>query len=138
MVLLVLDTSVILKWFKEEEYTKTALKIKKEFIEGVHELVVPDLALYELVNAMRFSEGFDEETIKKSLEKFIDLEIDIVIPTQEVINSAIKLSYTYNITVYDAVFVSLAKLIGAIFVTADEKLHEKIKKLKFVKFITEF
>jgi predicted nucleic acid-binding protein len=66
------------------------------------------------------------------------LEIDIVIPTQEVINSAIKLSYTYNITVYDAVFVSLAKLIGAIFVTADEKLHEKIKKLKFVKFITEF
>jgi predicted nucleic acid-binding protein len=69
MVLLVLDTSVILKWFKEEEYTKTALKIKKEFIEGVHELVVPDLALYELDNAMRFSEGFDEETIEKSLEK---------------------------------------------------------------------
>ena len=137
MALLVLDTSVILKWFKEEEYTKTALKIKKEFIVGVHELVVPDLALYELVNAMRFSEGFDEETIKKSLEKFIDLEIDIVIPTQEIINFAIELSYTYDITVYDAVFVSLAKLIGAIFVTADKKLYEKIKELKFVKFITE-
>jgi predicted nucleic acid-binding protein len=44
----------------------------------------------------------------------------------------------YDITVYDAVFIPLAKLIGAIFVTADKKLYEKIKELKFVKFITEF
>jgi predicted nucleic acid-binding protein len=31
---LVLDTSVILKWYKEEEYTEIAVKLKRDLIEG--------------------------------------------------------------------------------------------------------
>ena len=54
------------------------------------------------------------------------------------LKDAADLAKQYDITVYDAVFVSLAKLIDAIFITADKKLYEKIKKLKFVKFITDF
>lgn len=49
----------------------------------------------------------------------------------------VDLSKKYDITVYDAVFVSLAKLVDAIYVTADEKLYDKIKELNFVKFITD-
>ena len=91
-----------------------------------------------MANVLRFTEGFDEDLIKKSLENFIDLEVDIVIPTMEIIELAAKLSYDYKIAVYDAVFIALAKLINGIFVTADKKLYEKVKELKFVKFISEF
>jgi len=91
-----------------------------------------------MANVLRFTEGFDEDLIKKSLENFIDLEVDIVIPTMEIIELAVKLSYDYKIAVYDAVFIALAKLINGIFVTADKKLYEKVKELKFVKFISEF
>jgi predicted nucleic acid-binding protein len=38
-VLLVLDTSIVLKWYKEEEYTEIALKIKKDFVEGLNEII---------------------------------------------------------------------------------------------------
>lgn len=138
MALLVLDTSVVLKWYKEEIYTEIAIKIKDEFIEGVHEIAVPDLVLYELTNAMRYDNNFTSEIIKESLSKFIDLEVDILIPTEEIINSAVEMSYKHDITIYDAIFVSLAELIGAAFITADEKLYEKIKELGFAKFITEF
>jgi len=137
-MLLVLDTSVILKWFKEEVYSDIALKIKKEFVDELHEIIVPDLLLYEFVNAMKYSRLFNEETIKESLSNLIDLDIHIVIPTEEMLSEAIELSYSYNITIYDAVFLSLAKLINAIFVTADEKLYKKVKELKFVKFIADF
>jgi len=138
MVILVLDTSVVLKWFKEERYAKIALKIKDEFVKGVHEIVVPDLILYEMANAMKYTEGFNTKLIKDSLTNFVAMDINIVTPTEEVMNLAIELAYKYGITIYDSVFVSLAKLIDATFVTADETLYEKVKDLKFVKFITEF
>jgi predicted nucleic acid-binding protein len=135
---LVLDTSVILKWYKEEEYTEIAVKLKRDLVEGLNNVIVPDLILYEMANVLRFAEGFNEDLIKKSLESFIDLEVDIVIPTMEIIELAVKLSYDYKIAVYDAVFIALAKLVNGIFVTADKKLYEKVKELKFVKFISEF
>ena len=138
MVLLVLDTSVILKWFKEEEYTEAALKIKEEFIKGVHEIVVPDLLLYEFTNALRYQKFFNKTLIKKSLSNLIDLDLNIVLPTREMLFQAAELANEYEITVYDAVFVVLARLIHATFVTGDKKLYEKIKKLKFVKFLTKF
>jgi len=137
-MLLVLDTSVILKWFKEEDYSNAAIKIKEEFVDGLHEIVVPDLLLYEFANAMKYSKIFDQETIKKSLSSLIDLGIHIVIPTEEMLSKAIDLSYSYDITIYDAIFVSLAKLINAIFITADKKLYKKVEELKFVKFIADF
>jgi predicted nucleic acid-binding protein len=135
---LVLDTSVILKWYKEEEYTEIAVKLKRDLVEGLNSVIVPDLILYEMANVLRFTEGFNKDLIKKSLESFIDLEVDIVIPTIEIIDLAVKLSYDYKIAVYDAVFIALAKLVNGIFVTADKKLYEKVKELKFVKFISEF
>lgn len=137
-MLLVLDTSIVLKWYKEEEYTEIALKIKKDFVEGLNEIIVPDLVLYEMANVLRFTDGFNERLIKKSLESFIDLGVDIVIPTIEMISLATKLSYKYKITVYDAIFIALSKIINGIFVTADKKLYEKVKELKFVKFISKF
>jgi predicted nucleic acid-binding protein len=137
-VLLVLDTSIVLKRYKEEEYTEIALKIKKDFVEGLNEIIVPDLVLYEMANVLRFTDGFNERLIKKSLESFIDLGVDIVIPTIEMISLATKLSYKYKITVYDAIFIALSKIINGIFVTADKKLYEKVKELKFVKFISKF
>ena len=43
----VIDSSVIVKWFSKEEYTDLALKIRKSFVDGNIEIVVPDLQLYE-------------------------------------------------------------------------------------------
>lgn len=136
MTLLVLDTSVLLKWFKEEEYSEVSVKIKKGFVEGAHEIVVPDLVLYEMANAMRYSEAFDPELTKRSLDSFVDLGVDIVTPTQTLLNSAIDLSNQYEITLYDAIFISLSKLVDARFVTADEKLYGEIKDLEFTEFIS--
>ncbi|MCX6821780.1 MAG: type II toxin-antitoxin system VapC family toxin [Candidatus Aenigmarchaeota archaeon] len=60
-MLLVLYTSVIGKWFKEETNSEIALKIREEFYQGKHEIVVPDLVLYELSNALRYDKEFNEE-----------------------------------------------------------------------------
>ena len=66
---LVLDTSVILKWYKEE-YTEVAVKLKRDLMEGLNNVIVSDLILYEMANVSRFTEGFNEDLIKKSFRKF--------------------------------------------------------------------
>ncbi|MDD1745106.1 MAG: type II toxin-antitoxin system VapC family toxin [Candidatus Methanoperedens sp.] len=47
-IVFVLDASVVIKWFSEEEYTDRALKLRDDFFKGDIELVVPDLILYEV------------------------------------------------------------------------------------------
>lgn len=138
MALLVLDTSVVLKWFTEENYSEAALKIREGFYKGLHGTVVPDLLLYEFSNAIRYNPNYSLEDVNKAVESLFELQLDIVVPTLEVLKDASELARKYGITVYDAVFVALAKPIEAEFITADEKLYKKIKELKFVRFIAEF
>ena len=136
-MLLVLDASFIAKWFKEEIYTAISLKIKDEFVEGIHEIVVPDLILYELTNAMRYDKGFDNNLIMQSINSLINLGIDIVIPTEDLIADSIASARKNDISIYDSIYVALADKLDATFITADKKLYEKTKKLTFVKFIKD-
>jgi predicted nucleic acid-binding protein len=136
-IVFVLDASVVIKWFSEEEYTDRALKLRDDFFKGDIELVVPDLILYEVSNALRYNPDFDEIDVADAVGTLFDIGISIIVPNREVINSALNLAYEHKITVYDAYYVALAKEINFILVTADRKLYLKIKDLKFVKYIDQ-
>lgn len=133
----VLDASVVIKWFSEEEYTVRALKLRDDFSKGDIELVVPDLILYEVSNALRYNPDFDETDVADAVGTLFDIGISIIVPNREVINSALNLAYEHKITVYDAYYVALAKEINYKLITADRKLYLKIKDLKFAKYIDE-
>ncbi len=52
--MIVLDASVVVKCFSEEEYTKEALEIRERVRRGEENAIVPDLLLYELSNALKY------------------------------------------------------------------------------------
>ena len=135
--LFVLDASVVIKWFSEEEYTDVALKLRDDFSKGNIELVVPDLIIYEVSNALRYNPDFDETDVADAVGTLFDIGISIIVPNRDVINSALNLAYEHKITVYDAYYVALAKEINFKLITADRKLYLKIKDLKFAKYIDE-
>ncbi|KXA94717.1 hypothetical protein AKJ36_02345 [candidate division MSBL1 archaeon SCGC-AAA259I07] len=137
-MLLVLDASVVTKWFKKEKFTDAALKIREEFRKGEHELIVPDLVLYEISNAMRYDESFTPEMIKDSQDSLMDMEMEIVTPTREILKNSVDIAEEREITIYDASYMALAELIEATLITADGKLFEEIKDMSFVQFISEF
>lgn len=136
-MILVLDASVVAKWFKEEESSYIALKIRSDFQRGINEIVVPDLLLYELSNAMRFDPNFNSELIKKSIHSLFEIDITIVIPSENLISDAIRIAIERDITVYDAIYVALSSQLNAVFITADERLFKKIKSLKNCRFLSE-
>lgn len=138
MVLLVLDTSVILKWFTEETHSDVAVKLRNEFYRGIHGIVEPDLMIYEFANALNYNPNYTAEDVKKAIDSLVELQIDVMAPTIRLLKDASEIAKKHDITVYDAVFVALAKSIGAVFVTADKKLHNRIKELGFARFIADF
>ena len=128
----VLDSSVVIKWFSEEENTAEALIFREKHIQGEIEVVEPDLILYEVANVLRYNKSINENDVKAAVDSLIALGIDIIVPTKEVTDEAVSLAFQYGLTVYDAYFIALAKVLCFIFITADEKLHQKVKKLPLV------
>ena len=125
---LVLDALVIVKWFTQEEKRSEALEIREKFINQKIDIVVPDLILYEISNALRYNPRFDEEDVKEAIDSLIKMELNIITPTKDIIERAIEISFLKNISVYDAHYIALAENIGFDLVTADEKLSNKVRE----------
>ncbi len=136
-MLLILDASVVAKWFKEESGSEDALKVREGFYNGVHEIIVPDLLLYELSNALRYDKKFSREEIEKAINSILEMDLTITIPSQELIIKSVELALDNDITVYDAIYVVLSLQMNGVFITADEKLYRKISKLKNCKLLSD-
>lgn len=132
MRLRILDASVVLKWFVEEEGSDRADALLDEHVKGEARVVVPDLLIYEVANALRFSGGFAAREVREIIDALWALDLYIVAPQPDVMRSALALSYSRGISVYDSVYVALAKELGLPLVTADKKLLSRLAGLKFV------
>ncbi|MGB2726861.1 MAG: type II toxin-antitoxin system VapC family toxin [Halobacteriota archaeon] len=133
--MIILDASVVVKWFSEEEYTDKALAIRERIRVGEERVFVPDLLLYELANALKYNPSFDANDVSDAITSIFDMDVDIVTPIPEIVNSAVTLAFEYNITVYDAFYIALAKDLELTLITADRRLCERVRDIDFVKFI---
>ncbi len=50
----VVDVSVVIKWFGEEEYSDKAILLRDRYIEGEISIIAPELMLYEVLNALYY------------------------------------------------------------------------------------
>lgn len=126
--LLVLDASVVVKWFSKEEDSEKAIELRDKFVNREVFIVCPDLVLYEVANALRYNKNLDENDIREAIGSLYDMEIDIIVPTKEVMARAIEFAREFNITIYDAVYVSLADILNAKLITADKMLVKACKR----------
>jgi len=129
---MILDASVILKWFMKEDNSAKAMALKEAHIIGKFTIAVPDIILYEIGNALRYEPEFSIKEVNRCLEELYALNLDIVAPLPDILNLITEIAYHYDITFYDASYIALARELGFQFVTADEKLYSKVKKLSFV------
>jgi predicted nucleic acid-binding protein len=133
---LVLDTSVILKWFRQGEIlAEQALALREGYLEGRFDLVIPTLCAYELANALRYKKDLTATLIQQALESFFDMGFELIPPMKAMLAKAIEIAYRYRTSIYDAIFVALADLSAAQFITADQKLADQLVDLAFVRYL---
>ncbi len=124
--MIVLDTSVILKWYLYEEDSDKALYYRTEYLNKLIDITVPDLILYEVSNALRYNKNYIINDIKLVVESIFLSKIKIVSPTVELINQAIEFANYFNVSIYDSTYLALASSLDFQFITADEKFYKTI------------
>ncbi len=124
----VLDASVVLKWFVNEPDSALAIGLREEFYTGKREIVVPDLLLYEITNALRYNSTFTSKEIQEALETLFGMGIEIIAPTLSLLGKAVQLAEQFDVSCYDATYLALSEELGFEFVTADERLYRRIEK----------
>lgn len=125
----VVDASVLVKWFlyQQEADRDRALALRDLHISGRSTIYVPQLALLEVLNAVRFSPKAKEEDGETALEALHDIHLDTKPPEVDLLRKANAIAWAYKITIYDAIYIALAEQVGFPFITADEVIVKKLK-----------
>ncbi len=129
---LVVDSSVIVKWLSadKEEHIAIADKILEDVQTGKVELLVPELAKYEIGNALLLGKKLSLEGGNVALTQLFRLPITFISSSQDLSLETYKIALTHGITYYDASFLALAKQYDATLITENTKHQGKAKKIK--------
>ena len=125
----VVDASVLVKWFLQEKEADRdrVLALRDLHISGRSKIFAPRLALLEVLNAICSNPKADEETGEAVLEALQDLHLEIRAGDTDVLRKANAIAWAYKITIYDALYVALAEMVGFPLITADDSMLKKLK-----------
>ena len=125
----VIDASVGLKWYFDEAGKESADFLADQLREKKIQLVVPEFFYAECANVLRTKvrrrmiKSADaikmlDELLQLPLKRYSDWELS---------DSALEDALQWDLTVYDAMYVALAEIYVAPFVTADEQILKALR-----------
>jgi predicted nucleic acid-binding protein len=117
---LVLDASVVLKWFARapEPGARDARRLRNEFERGDLIVLGPTLLHLEILNVAGRRWGWPEETLLDLAAALDDLGIDLLEPEL----AGIARWVGAGLTAFDAAYVTVAESARVPLVTADEEI----------------
>jgi len=122
MGLAVMDASVAVKWFLEEEYSDKAVRLQSDFFEGIVSLRVPSILPYEVLNALQHSRRFRGRDLLEAARD-VDRSGFSVIPLfGEYMERTVEIAARLGCTVYDASYLALGAIEECVVFTADDDL----------------
>jgi predicted nucleic acid-binding protein len=118
------DSSVALKWVLPEVDSDKAIRLRDEFIGGVHKLIAPDFFSIEIAHSLtraerqgRIGSGDAAALVAAVMASPPPFARSVLLLTR-----AVEISSHMRIGVYDCVYVALAERRKCKLVTADDKL----------------
>ncbi len=129
---LIIDSSVIVKWLSgdKEENLDQADKILKDVQKGIVYLLTPELAKYEVGNALLLGKKLSPKQYSFANAQLFRLPITFVSESEDLSMETYKIAFEFGLTYYDASFASLAKHYDATLVTENIKHQGKVKGIK--------
>lgn len=127
---IVVDSSVVVKWFVTEPLSAESHRILDSYQSGAITLLAPDLLNAEVGNIIwkkhRF-QGLAKTDAEQVIAAFRELTIEFT-PTAELVEDAFRIAVEHERTVYDSLYVALSEREKCPFVSADERLVNAISK----------
>jgi predicted nucleic acid-binding protein len=122
---IVLDSSVVVKWFSTETKSVEALKLLDSYIQRTVELTVSEILICEVGNALRYKPDFDSQKWKIALTQLFNLHMNVTHLDEKLTTRTGEIAYEGKITFYDALPVAIAENKKTVCITADEETQYK-------------
>lgn len=135
--MVVIDTSIAFKWVREEDTRHLSLELLHQYLSGKEQVIVPDLLLYELANALSSKTKLTMKDIEQAWGLFADFNVPIFNPTPDFLQKCLRFAKKYQVTVYDASYAILAKEKKCVLFTGDEKFVQQVN-LPYVKNLNQY
>lgn len=116
----VVDTSVVVKWYIPEQHHEQARMLRDEYLDGNCDLVAPALMPFEASNALKYSGHYEGDRLEEASKSLTEYGIDLV-PFNET-GAIAETANDLNITIYDAAYLALAEELDTKVYTADGNL----------------
>ncbi len=117
----VIDASVVIKWFVQESDSGKALLLRNDHIEGRKVLIIPELTFLEVLNTIIRGEK-TAQGIENVLEGIEKLQLVVERHSSSLLRSAARQAREHHLTMYDAVYVAVARAHSCRLITANREL----------------
>jgi predicted nucleic acid-binding protein len=124
---LVIDASIAIKWVVEEEGTDLALALRQKARFMAPDLIVAECANILWKKVQRKELNKDEALIAARLLQSAEIEL---VPSRALMESTTRLAIELDHPAYDCLYLALAGEHRCRFVTADQRLVNKIRRDK--------
>lgn len=136
--LLIVDSSVIIKWLTDEkEDIEAALLIRERYQNKKLKILIPLLVHWEINNHLGRNYSPEEATVQYS--HFLLIRLPQALLSIEETHTTFKIMKKFSgISFYDASFHAMALHKQGTFVTSDKKYYEKAKSLGNIKLLKDY
>ena len=122
---IVLDSSVVVKWFSTETKSFEALKLLDSYVQGKVELTISEILVCEVSNALRYKPDYDTQKWKTALAQLYNLHMNLIHLNEDLATRTGEIAYEGKVTFYDALPVAIAEYKKTTCITADEETQYK-------------
>jgi len=126
----VLDSSVVVKWFSQEPKSVEALELMESHLQGSAGLVASEILFCEVGNALRYKREYSTEKLKRALSDLLHLHMKVAHTTEDLLLRTAEVACDGEVTIYDALPVAIAERRKTICITADEETQYKKLRAK--------
>ena len=125
----VLDASVALKWVVPESHRDQALVLRRDFRNGVHELLAPDILPGEVAHTLTKLERRGIVSVGDSQALLDDVltTCPVMHPYLPHLDRAREISSQTRSGFFDCLYVALAESEGCELITADSRLVQNLQ-----------
>jgi predicted nucleic acid-binding protein len=120
----VIDTSVVIKTYVQEQDSGKAVRLRDEYLQGVHELIAPDIFPTEMCNVLMILERggrLNPGDANLCFGQFL-VTVPPLFSAIPLLPRALEIARQFRQSVYDSLYVALAEREGCELVTADNRL----------------
>jgi predicted nucleic acid-binding protein len=130
----VLDSCVSFKWHVREDDSDTAIRLRDDFIAGLHELLAPDVFPVEIAHSLTRAERQGRITPAEGAIRMQDMfaTLPALHPYLPLLPRAYEISSRFRRGVYDCLYVALAEREGCEMLTTDVKLASDLSAFPIV------